>query len=52
MRRAALALTLGLMFASYVLPQDPSEVPVPAPQAQPVHQAQHEAETGDPWLLR
>ena len=49
MRRAAFALALGLAFASYVLPQDPSEVPVP--QSQPARQAQHEAETGDPWLL-
>ena len=43
MRRATFAVALGLAFASYVLPQDPSEVPVP--------QAQHETETGDPWLL-
>jgi F0F1-type ATP synthase membrane subunit b/b' len=42
MRRANFAVALGLAFASYVLPQDPSEVPVP--------QAQHEAETGDPWI--
>jgi F0F1-type ATP synthase membrane subunit b/b' len=42
MRRATLALALGLAFASFVRPQDPSEVPVP--------QVQHEAESGDPWI--
>jgi F-type H+-transporting ATPase subunit b len=43
MRRATFAVALGLAFVSYVLPQDPSGVPVA--------QAQHEAESGDPWLL-
>lgn len=50
MRRATLALALGLAFSSYVLPQDPSEVPVtPAPAAAPA-QAQQETEPGDPWI--
>jgi F-type H+-transporting ATPase subunit b len=44
MRRAAFALVLGLACSSYVLAQDPSEVPVKQAQTQ------QETETGDPWI--
>lgn len=41
MRRAALALALGLAFASYVLPQEPAGA----------KQTQQETGQGDPWIL-
>jgi len=40
MRRATLAITLGLAFASYALPQEPVQSP----------EAKHEVEQGDPWI--
>ena len=40
MRRAILAITLGLAFASYALPQEPGQLP----------EAKHEVEQGDPWI--
>src|SRR5258707_15209015 len=40
MRRATLAITLGLAFASYALPQEPGQAP----------ETKHEVEQGDPWI--
>jgi len=40
MRRATLAITLGLAFASYALPQEPGQLP----------EAKQEIEQGDPWI--
>jgi F-type H+-transporting ATPase subunit b len=40
MRRATLAIALGLAFASYALPQEPAQSP----------EAKHEVEQGDPWI--
>ena len=40
MRRATLAITLGLAFASYALPQEPAHSP----------EAKQEIEQGDPWI--
>jgi len=40
MRRAILAITLGLAFASFALPQEPGQLP----------EMKHEVEQGDPWI--
>jgi F-type H+-transporting ATPase subunit b len=40
MRRATLAITLGLAFATYALPQEPGQTP----------EAKQETEQGDPWI--